>query len=54
MPPAPDPKREIHREPVLRAAAQWDKEKSLLTVTLPIIHDFDGKLTATSSANEID
>jgi len=34
--------------------AKWDKEKSLLTVTLPIVHDLDGKLVTTSSANEID
>ena len=33
--------------------AKWDAEKSLLTVTLPIIHDWDSKL-ATSNSNEID
>ena len=33
--------------------AKWDGERSLLTVTMPIIHDYDGKLTS-SSANELD
>ena len=32
---------------------QWDADKNLLTVSLPIVHDFDAKL-ATSSANELD
>ena len=33
--------------------AKWDADKATLTVTLPIIHDFDSKF-ATSSSNEID
>lgn len=36
-----------------KGSAKWDGEKGLLTVTLPIVHDWDTKLT-TSSANEID
>ena len=34
--------------------AKWDASKSLLTVTLPIIHDLDSKMTTTSQSNEID
>ena len=33
--------------------AKWDADKSLLTVTLPIIHDFDEKLTV-SNSDDID
>jgi len=33
--------------------AKWDKEASVLTVTLPIIHDWDSKLS-TSVADELD
>lgn len=33
--------------------AKWDADKCLLTVTMPIIHDWDQKLV-TSSSNEID
>merc|ERR1711924_400406 len=33
--------------------AKWDADKSLLTVSLPIIHDWDSKLV-TSSSNELD
>ena len=34
--------------------AKWDAAKSMLTVTLPIIHDLDGKVTTTSLSNELD
>ena len=34
--------------------AQWDAEKALLTVTMPIVHDWDAKLVTTSAADEID
>ena len=37
-----------------RGDAKWDSAKSLLTVTLPIVHDFDSKLVATSASNELD
>ena len=33
--------------------AKWDAERFLLTVSMPIVHDYEGKL-ATSSANELD
>ena len=33
--------------------AKWDAEKATLTVTMPIVHDWDSKL-AVSSSNEID
>ena len=36
-----------------KGKAQWDADKEMLTVTLPIIHDLDTKLT-TSAADEID
>jgi len=34
--------------------AKWDAENALLTVTLPIIHDWDAKITTTSHSNDID
>jgi len=34
--------------------AKWDAVKSLLTVTMPIIHDLDAKVTQTSLSNELD
>ena len=34
--------------------AKWDAEKSLLTVSLPILHDLDSKMVTTSASNEID
>jgi len=37
-----------------KGSAKWDGTKSLLTVTLPIIHDIDGKVTTTSLSNELD
>jgi hypothetical protein len=37
-----------------KGTANWDAAKSLLTVNMPIIHDFDTKFTTTSSANELD
>ena len=33
--------------------AKWDADRNLLTVTLPIIHDWDSKI-ATSTSDEID
>jgi len=33
--------------------AKWDADKSTLTITVPIIHDWDTKL-AVSSSNDID
>ena len=34
--------------------AKWDGDKAVLTVTLPIIHEFDSKMVTTSASNEID
>ena len=36
-----------------RTLVQWDADKNLLTVSMPIIHDFDAKIT-TSSADDLD
>ena len=43
-----------HATPHLAAGnAKWDADKCELTVTLPIIHDWDSKLQ-TSAADELD
>lgn len=43
----------VERVDETKGNAKWDADKATLTVTLPIVHDWDSKL-ATSSANEID
>ena len=43
----------VERVDESKGNAKWDADKATLTVTLPIVHDMDGKL-ATSSSNEID
>jgi len=36
-----------------RVCVQWDADKNLLTVSMPIIHDFDAKI-ATSKTEDLD
>ena len=43
----------VERVDETKGNAKWDADKATLTVTMPIVHDMDGKL-ATSSSNEID
>jgi HSP20 family molecular chaperone IbpA len=37
-----------------RGNAKWDAATAVLTVTLPIVGDFDAKLVTTSASNELD
>lgn len=53
---APKYKLKVHlseRVDDAKGNAKWDADKALLTVSLPIVHDYDGKMT-TSAADEID
>ena len=43
----------VERVDETKGNAKWDADKATLTVTLPILHDMDAKLT-TSSANDLD